>query len=70
MSQADNAPVFATTREDNAAMQKGLEQRGFVRVGKSWKSKRGEYQLILCVVPPPNNEMQRTKPAQATKLRR
>ncbi len=57
MSPADNAPVFATTRADNAAMHRGLERTGFVRAGKSWKSKRGEYELVLYVAPPPpNNE--------------
>ncbi len=55
MSQADNAPLFATTRSDNPAMQRSLENVGFARAGKAWKSKRGDYELVLYLAPPPNS---------------
>lgn len=69
MSQADGAPVFATTRADNAAMQKTLKHLGFARLGDTWKSGRGDYKLALFVVPL-NIQIQGTKAAHATGIRR
>jgi GNAT superfamily N-acetyltransferase len=54
MSQTDGALAFATTRADNTLMQKTLKHLGFARLGGSWKSKRGEHELVLYIVPPNN----------------
>ena len=42
MSQADRKPTFATTRLDNVAMPRALENLGFRRLGDSWRSDRGK----------------------------
>jgi RimJ/RimL family protein N-acetyltransferase len=42
MSQADRKPTFATTRLDNVAMHRTLENLGFRRLGDSWRSDRGK----------------------------
>jgi len=41
ISQSDREPIFATTRLDNVAMQKVLENLGLRRLGDSWQSDRG-----------------------------
>lgn len=45
---------FATTRENNNAMHNLFKQNGFLRVGKSYKSDRGEYSLVLYLFRPNN----------------
>jgi len=47
-----NAGCFATTREDNNAMHYLLEQYGFLKVGKKYKSNSGNYSLVLYVYQP------------------
>lgn len=42
MSQAERQPTFATTRLDNLAMHRTLENLGFRRLGDSWRSDRGK----------------------------
>ena len=41
MSQTGRQPAFATTRLDNVAMHRTLENVGFRRLGDSWRSDRG-----------------------------
>jgi ribosomal protein S18 acetylase RimI-like enzyme len=43
--------VFATTRENNDRIHRRLENHGFVREGDSYRSKEGDYQLVLFVGP-------------------
>lgn len=40
---------FATTRENNTAMQYLFNQFGFSKLGNSYKSRKGNYSLILYV---------------------
>jgi GNAT superfamily N-acetyltransferase len=47
---AAEAPMFATTREDNGRMQTTLSRLGFQRLGNAWKSARGNYNLVLFVL--------------------
>jgi GNAT superfamily N-acetyltransferase len=49
--QSGGVPTFATSREDNNAMARTLRHLGFDRYGKSWKSSRGEFNLVLYVQP-------------------
>ena len=42
MSQTGRQPAFATTRLDNVAMHRALENVGFRRLGDSWRSDRGK----------------------------
>jgi GNAT superfamily N-acetyltransferase len=51
-TQSDGAPIFATTRSDNAAMQKTLERLKFRRIGDSYPSEDGERTLLLYVTSP------------------
>jgi|SRR5208337_1817229 len=46
-SQSDGAPVFATTRSDNVAMQKALERLKFRKVGDPYSSADSERTLLL-----------------------
>jgi GNAT superfamily N-acetyltransferase len=48
-TQSDGAPIFATTRSDNHAMQKTLEHLRFRRIGESYPSEDGERMLLLYV---------------------
>jgi ribosomal protein S18 acetylase RimI-like enzyme len=48
-SQSDGAPIFATTRSDNTAMQKTLERLKFKRIGDPYLSEDGERTLLLYV---------------------
>ncbi|HDH7822402.1 TPA: GNAT family N-acetyltransferase [Raoultella planticola] len=47
--QLTDKSCFATTRENNTAMQYLFNKFGFSKVGKPYKSKRGNHSLILYV---------------------
>jgi RimJ/RimL family protein N-acetyltransferase len=49
VSQANQSSLFATTKAKNKAMQRTLEGLDFSQLGKSWKSQRGHYELLLYV---------------------
>jgi predicted GNAT family N-acyltransferase len=51
MREAGNVGVFATTRTDNAAMQKILCRNGFVLAGNPYLSNDGQRNLSLFVHP-------------------
>lgn len=51
LSQGHGAQTFATTRADNVPMHKTLAHLGFTRLGDSWKSKRGDCDLVLYITP-------------------
>ena len=48
--KVDISTVFATVRSDNKIMKSFLEKYGFVKLGRSYKSERGDY-LVECYVP-------------------
>lgn len=50
ISQSDREPIFATTRLDNVAMQKALEDLGLRRLGDSWQSDRGANPWLVLYV--------------------
>jgi GNAT superfamily N-acetyltransferase len=50
ISQSDREPLFATTRLDNVAMQKVLEDLGLRRLGESWQSDRGAKPWLVLYV--------------------
>lgn len=47
LSEIGKKKIFATTREDNARMHATLKKSGFQISGKSFKSERGQYNLVL-----------------------
>jgi len=49
LTEAGSGGVFATTREDNEAMQRTLKRYGFVRAGKAYESERVDVLLVLLV---------------------
>jgi len=49
ITQTERLATFATTKADNAAMQKTLEWLKFERIGKPWPSNRRPYNLALYV---------------------
>lgn len=50
IADRSTACIFATTRTNNAGMQRVLEKVGFQKVGKSYQSKRGDHTLMLYVL--------------------
>lgn len=48
---AENQGVFATTREDNKDFHPFLVKQSFKQVGHAYKSKRGDFRLLLFVRP-------------------
>ena len=49
--------LYATTRQDNNSMQKILKCNGFCESGEPFKSKCGDYKLILFVRDVKTNEI-------------
>jgi predicted GNAT family N-acyltransferase len=47
LASANNAGVFATTRQDNEPMQRTLKRYGFAQAGDVYKSERGDASLVL-----------------------
>jgi hypothetical protein len=47
LSQRENKPTFATTRLDNVAMHRTLEDLRFRRLGDSWQSTKSEKQRLM-----------------------
>jgi RimJ/RimL family protein N-acetyltransferase len=62
-SQSDGAPVFATTRSDNIAMQKALERLQFRRVGDPYWSADNKRTLMLYAAACPHQVLARGKKA-------